>query len=435
MATLALSPPPRARSWRGSRTGDAAFQLILAIACMFAFRDTLTGALRFVLAKAGLSVLWFLPDALSLFAFGWFAWTVAYRQRSPWAVLLVINAVVATIIGWMFMAAPLFALVSSIKLFLPFFVGCCFAGRSLTEIAWVRWTLGVLMVVSIVGLLLSPYVDFPWLANSIDNFGYAKSTGRVWWAGTDLRYGGFAGESTMAAYMCVFPYFLLYRHLPRWAAVALLVPIWFAVDLSTSKTSEIVFVAFVVYYVVTEFLVPMTRRLDLTRKIAFTSFALVPTPFLLMAALSGTDLSSVSAGLFSLQDRINNTWRFPFAYMSQHFPIGLITGCGLGCFTYPMQYTDLAVLWVPVDSFFVATYVMLGLPFVLLAFGMVSASQKSQHIDKLLLMALTNLYVITVQGYGPSTTTIFIAYAISDMFLPRVQQWRRSRVATPMPAG
>lgn len=433
MATVAedfsvIARPGRgwnARGWQDRFSKELPIQFLSLVFCMFAFRDTLTSSFRYFLSLAHLNAVWFIPDGLSLIIFGYFAWQFAWRRQSAFGVLLVISFITSTIVGLLFMSSGMFAFISSVKLFLPFFVGCAFAGRSVTDIRWVRIFLLTIMCVSILGLLISPYVDFPWLGQTLDNFGQSKGVGRVWWTGGVIRYGGFAGESTMAAYMSIFPFFLLHRTLPKWVNIAFWVPIWWALHNSTSKTAMIVFGVFNLFYLVT--LLPKIDAMGFARRAAKLSFLLVPTPFIMMLLLSGVDLSDISQSLFSLQDRINNTWRFPFQYLSQNFPVGLLTGCGMGCFTYPMEYTDLAALTVPVDSFFVITYLMMGVPFLFLIVGMFTSTYKSKHLDKLTLIVMTNIYVVTVQCYGPSTATILVGYAFSDMFLTTYREWKRPK--------
>ena len=194
---------------------------------------------------------------------------------------------------------------------------------------------------------------------------------------------------------------------------------------SNSKTAMLIAILFILYF----FVSPSWEKRGLlharTSMLAKWSFMLVSVPFILMFLLGGVDLSSINPTLFSMQDRINNTWQFPFTALADIAPYAIITGCGLGCFTYPMLTTGLAGLYVPVDNFYIATYLMLGLPFVITIVGMGTAAWKSQDIDKLLLMAMMNVYSVTVQCYGPSTATIMIGYAFSDMFLTRAVQWKR----------
>ncbi len=403
---------------------DRAFRLLVVVMCMFGFRDMLTSSLRYYLAQVHLGALWFVPDMLAFVSFGYFAWHIAWRHRSPFAILLVVAFTFSMVVGILFMNSNGFAIFSSAKLFMPIFVGASLPGRSVYDLKWARWVLTGMFVTSTIGLLLEPHVAYPWLGQALDNFGQTKNVGRVWWAGDgNIRYGGFAGESTMASYMTIVPYFMVHRQFSRLTNILLWIPIYYAVSLSTNKTALGVFAVFMLYYVVSNFLHPIS--IERKKQIARWSFVTIPATILMMLLLGGVDLTSISRSLFSLQDRISNTWGFPFIWMSQNFPVGLLIGCGMGCFTYPMEYTEMSYLWVPVDNFYMSTIAMMGLPFVVFIFGMFSAPGKSRHHDKLLLMTVVNLYSVTVQGYGPSTCAVFLAYAFSDMFLPRPADWSR----------
>jgi hypothetical protein len=384
----------------------------------------LTSSLRYYLALVHLGSLWFVPDVLAFVSFGYFAWNIAWRHRSPFAILLVCSFIFSMVVGMLFMQSNGFAIFSSAKLFMPFFVGASMPGRSVVDLKWARWVLTAMFVISTIGLILEPHVAYPWLGQALDNFGQVKKVGRIWWAGEgQIRYGGFAGESTMASYMAIVPYFVVHRQFPKPVNFLLWIPIYYAVSLSTNKTALGIFVLFMLYYTATKF--TGTWSIGRLQNIARWSFITIPGAILMIAILGGVDLTAISRNLFSLQDRINNTWAFPFIWMAEHFPSGLFIGCGMGCFTYPMEYTSMSYLWVPVDNFYMATIAMMGLPFVVFIIGMFTAPGKSRHADKLLLMTVVNLYSVTVQGYGPSTCAVFLAYAFSDMFLAQNGRWSR----------
>lgn len=423
------SAPTGLRRWVRDADIDRAVLPLTIVFLTYGTRDALTGVFRYWLPKFHLAGAWFIPDFMSFLVVAYFVWVMAIRRQSAWAILFSISVFVSAILGWIFMASSAVALLSSVKLMSPLFVGLAFAGRSIAERKWACYFMFMLAVVSTVGLLCSPLFDYPWVGMAVETFGQTKAVGRVWWSGGAIRYGGFAGDSTMAAYMCLFPLVIVHRHISPRLVLLMAGPVGLALHLSTSKTAIGCGVLFAAYYLLV--VLPGLRkddgerRRELTRLFAKWSFVLVPVPFILMLALGGTDLTKIDPMLFSMQDRINNTWTFPFTYLAQNFPIGLITGCGLGCFTYPMEYTQLAYLMVPVDNFYVATYVMLGVPFILFVIGMFTATIKSMDNEKLTLMALLNVYVITVQCYGPSTATIVMGYAFSDMFLNHTRQWKR----------
>lgn len=417
------------RRWQRTRTDEMAVFLLSIMFCTYATRDALTGSLRYLLGHLHLAGIWFVPDLMSFVALAYFTWAFAVRRQSAWAILLTIMVFSSTIIGWLFMSSSSFALISSLKLFSPIYVGFCFAGRDVVKANWARNYIYFLVVASTIGLILSPYIDYPWVGMTIESFGQTRDVGRVWWAGGAMRYGGLAGDSTMAAYMCLFPLILIHRRLPKIVFIPTALAVGYALQVSTSKTAIGCGLLFAAYYLAVEILGIKREDIRFQRRIAQWSFVLIAIPFVLMLALGGVDLTRIDPMLFSLQDRINNTWVFPFTYLAENFPVGLITGCGLGCFSYPMVYTGLKDLLVPVDNFYVITYVMMGAPFALFVVGMFTATTKSVDRQKLVLMAIINVYVVTVQCYGPSTATIMIGYAFSDMFLPQLREWHRKRRA------
>jgi len=409
---------------------DRAFLVLVTVMLMFAYRDMLTSSLRYYLSLVHLGVLWFVPDILSFGIMGYFTWNIALKHRSPFAILLVLSFTFSMTVGIIFMQTNLFSMFSAAKLFMPFFVGASMVGRSVTELRWVTRALIALFVISTVGVLLEPHISYPWLGQALDNFGQVKKVGRIWWAGGGkIRYGGFAGESTMASYMMLIPYAIVHFRFSRLVNALLWIPIYYAITLTTNKTALIVFFFFIIWYLYTHFLSADPTRL--LRRIAALSFLTIPIVFIAMVVLSGVDLTSVDPVLFSLQDRIQHTWGFPFIWMSENYPAGLFIGCGMGCFTYPMQYTKLASLWVPVDNFYLSTLAMMGLPFAVFVIGMFTAVYKSASRQKLLLIAMVNFYSVTVQGYGPSTCAILLAYAFSDMFLPSGRNWMRKFARQP----
>lgn len=426
MAVAVESAPPVRKEKRKQFISDeTAFKFLCVTFCLFCFRDMLTGAMRYYLELFHVSALWFVADILSVVVLLYFIVRVVARNHSVFGWIVLVNMFSATVIGLIFMSSDAFALFSSIKLFLPIFCGFAFCGRSLMEVKWVRTYLLLASIVSTVGLLLGPVVDFPWVGVTVDNFGQTKEVGRLIWAQGEMRYGGFAGDNTMAAYMAIFPYIMVYRYLPKWLNIALWIPYSFALYNSNSKTAMLISIVFVIYFLFFD----KRYKINDIRKWAKLSFIFVPLPFVLIFALSGVDLSKIDPILFSMQDRINNTWQFPFKVMGDIFPAGIITGCGLGCFTYPMQYTEKASLWVPVDNFYLATYIMFGFPFLITIAGMYTATIKTQFYDKLILIIAINLYCVTVQCYGPSTATIIIGYAFSDMFQGFAKDWGRGQKA------
>ncbi|MFX7984860.1 hypothetical protein ABTK69_19215, partial [Acinetobacter baumannii] len=93
----------------------------------------------------------------------YFAWHFALQQRSIFAIVLVAATISATAIGMVFMSWNAFTFFSGVKAFLPIFVGFAMCGRNIVELKAARYFLIAVFVVSAIGLLLAPYIDYPWV--------------------------------------------------------------------------------------------------------------------------------------------------------------------------------------------------------------------------------------------------------------------------------
>lgn len=411
------------------------YKLLVLDFVLYAIRDTLTGSIRFYMDLFHLSSLWFVPDLLAFGIMALFVRQAIFINRSLPALIFMLSFVAAAVIGVIYMNQSRLAFMTAVKAVVPIFVGMAFMGRSATEMRYARIILFTMMSMSVIGLIFAPYADYPWVGAEINNFGFAKTVGKLWWDGGVIRYGGFAGDSTMAAFMVVFPYVMLHRYLPHWANFLLWPVLWHALDVSTSKTASGVMGVFIAYYLFINFIVPSARRHGVNIYTASLSYILVLAPIGLILLFSGARLDASNPGLFSLQDRIDNSWQLPFTYLTETYPLGLVTGCGLGCFSYPMTYTEMANYWVPVDNFYITTYLFMGIPFLIMLVGQMFSIRHIKDDTKLILIFLLNIYTITVACYGPSFATILAGYMFSDLFLKRDHRWTRTKTASDPSGG
>jgi hypothetical protein len=220
----------------------------------------------------------------------------------------------------------------------------------------------------------------------------------------------------MAAYMVMFTFILLSPYYSLKMHILALPFIYWAVQTSTSKTALGVLYIYFFIYAVTYFLKDEKRSISFLRSLARWSFVCLLVPPLMMIVLHGANLGSLNPSLASLQDRIDNTWPGPFTTVAAIFPAGMLVGCGLGCFSYPMDYTNLADYNLPLDNFYLSTLIMMGLPFVLFIIMQVATVRFARDPVKLAAMTLFNFYSVTVQCYGPSYATLMIGYIFSEMF-------------------
>ena len=101
-------------------------------------------------------------------------------------------------------------------------------------------------------------------------------------------------------------------------------------------------------------------------------------------------------------------------------PVGFIFGCGLGCFNYPqLLFSNKLSYYVPVDNFYLGTYLMFGPIFLVFVALSIVAVARSRDIYKLSAAFAMNLFTITVLAYGPASGLIMLAVAFSDVFGPK----------------
>lgn len=395
---------------------------------LFCLRDGFTGSARYVFHLMHADFIWFIPDMMAFVSLGIFIYMQFFKDKNFNGIFFTLAFVWSMIVSVFFMNDNLLAFFSSMKMFIPMFVGMCFYGRSITEQRWVRTILLLVFLFSAIGTAINPYVQYPWYGQSFLSIGDSvRTTTKIWWTGGAIRYGGFAGDSTMAGFMTLFTFVLVSPYYGKIFNIMCWPLVYFALNATTSKTAIGLAFVYFAYYSYTTFF-PVRSETRLIKTLAKLSYLALAVPPLLMLLLGGVDLASYSQNLMSLADRINNTWQGPFIFLNDHFPIGLFVGCGIGCYAYPMAfYGPLAQYYIPLDNFYLSTAVMMGYPvliFFLLQFKSLSWTEDK---TKLLLIFLWNIYSITVQCYGPSYATLVYGYAVSEVF----RTVKRRRAAAP----
>lgn len=418
-----------------SRSG-LLYAFCVATFLAFALREGFAGPLRYGLGLVRLDVLWFVPDMLGMLGLGVFF----YRQlveRNAWGLFFVASFFFSVLVSIVFMNDNTFSLFASIKMFVPVFAGLCFFDRSITESPRVRAVLLLMFIGSAMGLILAPYVEYPWLSSTVTSFGVERSLTKTWWTGGgQVRYNGFSSESTIAAFVTIFLYFLVSPRLGLLANIVLGAMAWWAVTISTSKTAIGTLLIYFMMYPVLIWLGRWPGLLDLQRFAARCSFLTIALPVLLIAILGGSDPSDFPDILRSSFDRINDTWQLPFRHLREIFPAGLFFGCGVGCFAWPMESTALKDYNVAFDNFYLTTFIMLGYPAVVLVFLQFASIRYCRDHIRLTLMVLFNFYAVTIQNYGQSFGVLIFGYIFSGMFamsaLRREEEGARAEI-TPQP--
>ena len=415
-----ISPPLVAQLPKGwisiqpAATG-AAWNVEAIALFLYFYRDAFAGALRYYFAIVKLDALWFLPDIVALFCILTFVQRYIVAGRNVVAILTLLYLAFSLYVGYIFLGYAS-GTASAFKMIAPVFVGFCFCGRDFSQYKRLLFSIHVIFYITIIGVILSAHVKLPWVGFAYESFGATRQATRLWWTNGGERLAGFAADSTMAAFFVFITFALtsVRRSLPWclfWAPIGM-----YAINLTTNKTSMGVMFIYTVCMVVIR-LLPERERFPMLRRMAAFSFLSIFVPIVLMIAFTGSKLGSVSRSLFSLQDRIDNSWQLPFVYMSELMPLGFLTGCGLGCFNYPQQvFSNKVSYYVPVDNFYIGTYLMFGPIFVVFMIFAIIAVLRTKDIYKLSATVAMNLFTITVLAYGPASGLLMIGAAFSEVF-------------------
>lgn len=387
---------------------------------VYLIRDAFGGVMRYYTSIMHLDALWYIPDAVAMLCLVQFVVHCIIRNRSVMAVLVLIQIALSVVLGYFFLGTST-AAVSAFKMMLPVFVGFCFCDASLGTYKKLLSVIAVTFYLSVIGVILTKFYVMPWVGFKYESFGATREAGRLWWAygGDDQRLMGFAADNTMAAFFILISFTLTsIRKSTRWCLVFGGIALY-TIKLTTSKTTMIVLLLYLILLVLVRML-PEQQRFPAIRKIALWSFVSILVPFFLILAFAGY-VPIAHSTMFSILDRINNSWQLPFVYLSQLMPVGIFTGCGAGCFNYPQKlFSPLASFWVPVDNFYIGTYLMFGLPFVVFMLMVIRATFAVTDVYKLSLIFVSNLFTITVLNYGPATGLLIIALGFSEVFSRRV---------------
>jgi len=389
---------------------------------LYISRDAVAGAMRYYLSMVKLDPLWFIPDILAIACIFVFIYRYVFVGRGVVATVFILYVAIALMLGYIFLGTVA-GLFSSLKMFAPVFVGFCFCGRKLSDYPLLMKWMRVLFYLSIIGAVTSSFITYPWMGYAYESFGATRQAGKIWYSQSELRLAGFAADSTMAGFFIMMMFvFTASRSSLLWVLIWGPIGLW-AIRLTTSKTSLGVMAIFMVALIIAR-LLPERVRFGYVRLLGVGSFWCIAIPVILIAALSGFELTDISKSLFSLQDRIDNSWQKPFVYMAELMPIGFLTGCGLGCFNYPQQLfsPSTAKYYVAVDNFYLGTYIMFGPAFAVFMYYVIQSMRRTTDVTRLTLAFVMNIFTITIMSYGPASGLVLISYAFSEVFANAARQ-------------
>lgn len=394
-----------------------AFSLEAVAMATYFLRDDFSAAARYYLYITHLSPLWFVPDAFGFICLFLFIHRCIIQNRSILAVVVLLWIFLSLGIGYLFLG-NVTAFASAFKMILPVFIGFSFCDADTAAYKKLLLLMSILFYVSIFGVILSAYWKAPWVNYTYEAFGVKRQAGRLWWAGSEQRLSGFCEDSTVVSLFILVAYVMTSIRKNVWWCLFFGGVAFYALKLTTSKTTMGVLAMYLMALLVIRAM-PEKMRFPTLRMLAAWSYTSILVPVFLILVFGGTSVGAKDL-LFSLVDRINNSWQKPFIFLSQLMPVGYITGCGVGCFNYPMnQFSNLTSYWVPVDNFYLVTFLMFGVPFVVFMFFVIRATLLTTDIYKLSLTFVMNIFSITVADYGPASGLLLMSFIFSGVFSRR----------------
>lgn len=400
--------------------------------CAYLLRDSFAALWRWLLDLAGLPFLWFAVDLLGIAALAAFAWQFGLRERAPFAIYALAILPISLFIAAATVESDPAFLFSAGKMILPLYAGWLLAGLDLAALPRARKILLFACIATIFGVWLDQFVTFPWMGLSVDQFGVTKTVDKIWWIRSVTRFSGFAGESTGAAAVALFTFLIVHRQLRPAAALALGLGVMMACLVATSRTAFAVAGVATACIAAQGLLIAQMRSHAAHRLAAVSSFAAVLVPLALVAAASTIRFEEVTPALASFEQRIHASWQYPFTLLADRSPASLIFGCGLGCLTFPANYSGWANLLQPIDNFYIVSLAMFGLFFLPVALGMVLAAMREKNRTKLMLILAINLYTLSIEAFSPAFTLFTIGYATSGMHLFGLVRRREAALGRPL---
>jgi hypothetical protein len=261
--------------------------------------ETFSGALRFYLDKAGVSVLLYGPKIACLL---FFALELRSFKAGPGVWLSLIALTVSAAWGILNGAGAnnfAFALYG----ISPLLFGLACGDQIIRHKRLFTWAIAFALAASLAGLALDKYADLPWKGYSYSIGGTELSANTAWAAEDADRPAGFARiSSALAIIISIFSLYLMTTVRSRMLALGICAVGLAGVVLTTSKAPVLAFAGAVV-------LLMFTRLRWTTRSTIVIAVLLgISLPFIAMMFDFDPNKISTGSSLSSIYDRLVNTW-------------------------------------------------------------------------------------------------------------------------------
>jgi hypothetical protein len=292
---------------------------IVLVAISLMVVETFSGALRFYLDQAGISVVLYVPKVACLLLF---ALELRSFKAGPaiWLCLLalLLSAAWAGLNG---AGAGNFAF--ALYGISPLLFGLACGDQIIRHKRLFMWAIIFCLGASLAGIALDRYISLPWKGYSYSIGGTELSANTTWTAEDADRPAGFARiSSALAISVSIFSLYLIATLRSRMLAVIVCIIGLGGVILTTSKAPAVGFVATLALLMITRF------RWTTRGAIVIAVLLGIALPFIGMMFDFDANIVSAASSLSSVYDRLINTWPNVInALINQH---RAVTGVGFG---------------------------------------------------------------------------------------------------------
>jgi hypothetical protein len=390
--------------------------LAVTVLLAYAAREPFAGAVQYYLDGLGLGVLWFLPDAIAFACVVALLVTDVFLFRSLKFLFILCAIFYYMLLGYVSIGSFASSL-SGFKACLPLFAGLLLSRRVL-ERRLVQVILISLLLVAVVGLWWSSFNELPWAQLNFDSgLVVKKFRSTVWTAGGAYRPFGFANDEHAAGSSVLFLLALIGASNRRIVFYALSLPVWWAILVSTSRTSLLAFAILMTLRFVLDILEKRDRPRLTELVTAVVPFLVVIAPMCVMAFAQSYSLNEVPGDLVSLWVRGNEVFLQPFTLMPIFAPNAWLFGFGLGGVGFPVLQSNYASYSSIIDNFLLFSYYSFGVPFLLFYFAMCVRNSSETDIYKRILFCVTIVFGQFILGWANGMFMLVFGYAASASFM------------------